>query len=134
MWRFAWALSSRSSVLFVVGAFALHLYGAAVFLCSPSLEGSTPSLSDMICPELVQCATSLLGKPLFVLKHLFAFSLSGSFLSAHPPTHGGGGLLGLDGVREGDLGRAAWWVPVAGSVAPSSCVGRVPRVPETMHV
>ena len=81
----------------------------------------------------MQCVSSLLGKPLFVLKQLFAFSLSGSFLSAHPPTHGGG-LLGLDDVREGDLGRAAWWVPVAGSVAPSSCVGLVPGVPETMHV
>ena len=45
----------------------------------------------MICPNLVQCVSSLLGKPLFVLKQLFAFSFSGSFMSALPPTHGGGG-------------------------------------------
>ena len=78
-------------MLFVVGAFALHLYGAALFLCLPFLEGSTLSLTDMICRDLVQCVSSLIGKPLFVLKQLFAFSLSGSFLSAHPPTQGGEG-------------------------------------------
>ena len=77
-------------MLYVVCAFALHLYGAAVFLCFPFLEGSTPSLSYMICPDLVHCVSSPLGKPLFVLKQLFAFSLSGGFLSAHPPTHRGG--------------------------------------------
>ena len=32
----------------------LRLYGAAVFLCVTRLESSTPSLSYMNCPELVQ--------------------------------------------------------------------------------
>ena len=81
--------------------------GQQFFICSPFLEGSTSSLNDMICPDLVQCVSCLFGKPLLVLKQLFAFSLSGSFLSAHPPTHGGGGggLLGLDAVRGGGAGE-----------------------------
>ena len=88
------------------------------FLRFPFLEGSTPSPSYMICRDLVQCVSSPLGKPLFVLKQLFASSLSGSFLSARPPTHGGEGCRDRMGYR-GELGRAAWWVPLAGSVAPS---------------
>ena len=105
--------SARSSVLYVVCASALHLYGTAVFLCFPFLEGSTPSLSYMICPDLVQCVSSPLGKPLFVLKQLFAFSLSGSFLSAHPPPHGGGcwDWMGFGrGIWGGLHGACLWQV------------------------
>ena len=79
-------------------------------------EYTQSKLHDLSCIGAV-CSFTL-GKPLFVLKQLFAFSFSGSFLSAHPPPPRGG--LNWMGYGWG-LGRTAWWVPVAGCVAPTSC-------------
>ena len=60
-----------------------------------------------------------LGKPLFVLKQLFAFSFASSFPvrpPARPPPAGGGGCC--DGMRyRWGWRRTAWWVHVAGCVA-----------------
>ena len=75
----------------------------------------------MTVPDLVLCVPSPFGKPLFVLNQLFAFSFSGSFLSARPAPYGGGGGGCWDWMGYGwGLGWTAWWVPVAGCVAPMS--------------
>ena len=102
-----------------------HTFGTLfwLFLVLPWLQSSTPRLSYMTVPDLVLCVPSPFGKPLFVLKQLFAFSFSGSFLSARtPPTPargGGGGCWDWLGYAWG-LGWTAWWMAMAGCVAPTS--------------
>ena len=58
-------------------------------------------MSYIICPDLVQCVFSLLGKSWFVLKAI-VFLFSFIYFSFRSPTHPrGGALLGLDEVRGG---------------------------------
>ena len=87
------------------------------------LEGSTPSLSYMICPDLVQCVSVPLWQTLVCTQTIVCLLLFRQF-SVCPPTHPMGGRGGCRDGRGygggGDLGRTAWWVPVAGCVAPSS--------------
>ena len=93
MWPFARAHFPRDQVCCMQCVLLHYSYEEHQFCFATTfLEGSTPSLRYMICPDLVQCISPLLGKPLFVLKQLFALSISGSFLSAHPPTQGGGAV------------------------------------------
>ena len=75
------------------------MFGVPLRVCTTSAPGQFLSLGrprglytqselhDLSCFGAV-CSYPL-GKPLFVVKQLFAFSFSGSVLSAHPPTHGG---------------------------------------------